>query len=167
MYDCGGTVPLNRLGTTPRCQAHEPREWLSVYVCVSVLMRRKKNHQLQAEAPVASDSRALVKGQLLRGARKRKRGRILKIPPPPRGALGLFVRPQAASWGRPIKCEGIAEISRWSEPQLPLLPETCQCEEGEFALWSVTRGWWWIPEMVGSARITCHTVGCVQECWIG
>jgi len=54
-------------------------------------MRRKKNHQLQAEAPVASDSRALVKGQLLQGARKRKRGRILKsrpTPPPPRTPPG-------------------------------------------------------------------------------
>ena len=94
-------------------------------------MKRKKNHQLHAEAPAALDSRALVKGQLLWGPGKRKRGRSLKVSP---GSSVALVRPQAASWGRPTKCDGIAEISRRSEPPLPLLPEKCQCEEGEFAL---------------------------------
>ena len=56
-------------------------ECMCVCVCVCVLMKRKKNHQFHAEAPAALDSRALVKGQLLWGPGKRKRGRSLKVHP--------------------------------------------------------------------------------------
>lgn len=38
MYDCGGTVPLNRLGTTPRCPESD---WVYMCVCLCWWGERK------------------------------------------------------------------------------------------------------------------------------